>query len=117
MRYDFREEKKRYCPDAIKQLAEYIMDVDAIVVGIGSGLSSAVGYNHYHWTPAMEQYLKEFKNYYHFTSPFAGYYYCYSSIEQQWAYYAKYLYCMWHLPTGQTYLDLQVILSGNIILY
>lgn len=35
---------------------------DAVLVGAGSGLSSAAGYNHYHWTPAIESYLQEFKN-------------------------------------------------------
>lgn len=97
----------------IEYLAELIQQADAIVVGAGSGLSSAAGYNHYHWMPAIESYLQEFKEYYQFTSPFAGFYYCYSSLEQQWAYYAKYIYSMWHLPTGQPYLDLQAILADK----
>ena len=63
-----------------------------LVVGVGSGLSSAAEFNHYHWAPALETHLGEFKDYYHFTSPFAGVYYCYSSLEQQWAYYTKYIY-------------------------
>ena len=45
----------------IEQLAEQIRLADAIVIGAGSGLSSAAGYNHYHWTPAMEEYLRDFK--------------------------------------------------------
>ena len=86
---------------------------DAVVVGVGSGLSSAAGFNHYHWAPALETHLGEFKDYYHFTSPFAGVYYCYSSLEQQWAYYTKYIYSMWHLPTGQPYLALKAVLAGK----
>ena len=51
----------------IEYLAELIQQADAIVVGAGSGLSSAAGYNHYHWMPAIESYLQEFKEYYQFT--------------------------------------------------
>ena len=68
----------------IESLVRLITDADAVVVGVGSGLSSAAGFNHYHWAPALETHLGEFKDYYHFTSPFAGVYYCYSSLEQQW---------------------------------
>lgn len=73
----------------IEQLAEQIRLADAIVIGAGSGLSSAAGYNHYHWTDAMEGFLQDFKACYGFSSPFAGFYYCYSSPEQQWAYYTS----------------------------
>ncbi|MBS6560135.1 MAG: NAD-dependent protein deacetylase, SIR2 family [Clostridiales bacterium] len=97
----------------IEQLADQISLADAIVIGVGSGLSSAAGYNHYHWMPSMEKYLEDFKKYYGFSSPFAGFYYCYSSLEQQWAYYARYIYSMWHLPTGQPYLDLKEIVDGK----
>ncbi len=92
-------------------LAGQITQADAIVVGAGSGLSSAAGYNHYHWTPAMDEYLEDFRNYYGFSSPFAGFYHCYSSPEQQWAYYTRYIYSMYQLPTGQPYLDLKKIIA------
>lgn len=97
----------------IESLARLITAADAVVVGAGSGLSSAAGFNHYHWTPALETYLGEFKDYYRFTSPFVGFYYCYSFPEQQWAYYTKYIYSMWHLPTGQPYLDLKAVFAGK----
>lgn len=94
-------------------LVEKIQDADAVVVGAGSGLSSAAGYNHYHWTPAMERFLKDFKAYYGFSSPFSGFYHCYSSPEQQWAYYAGYINAMYSVPTGQPYLDLRELLNGK----
>lgn len=97
----------------IESLVRLITDADAVVIGVGSGLSSAAGFSHYHWAPALETHLGEFKDYYHFTSPFAGVYYCYSSLEQQWAYYTKYIYSMWHLPTGQPYLALKAVLAGK----
>lgn len=97
----------------LDQLAEKVEIADAILIGAGSGLSSAAGYNHYHWMPALDSYLREFREYYRFASPFADFYYCYSSPEQQWAYYTRYIYSMWHLTTGQPYLDLRAVLAGK----
>lgn len=49
----------------IESLVWLITDADAVVVGAGSGLSSAEGFNHYHWAPALETHLGEFKDCYH----------------------------------------------------
>ena len=97
----------------LELLAEKIRQVDVVVIGGGSGLSSAAGYNHYHWMPYLEGQLQDFKEAYGFQSPFAGFYYCYSSPEQQWAFYARYIQSLWDAPTGQTYYDLAEIVSGK----
>ena len=97
--------------DALKRLAEVLATADAVVVGGGSGLSSAAGYDHYHWSPALAEALASFREYYGFTSPLAGYYYCYSSYGAQWGYYSQYLRFMWEAPTGQPYKDLAAILN------
>lgn len=44
----------------LELLAEKIRQVDAVVIGGGSGLSSAAGYNHYHWMPYLEGQLQDF---------------------------------------------------------
>ena len=41
----------------IQELAERIDQADAVVIGGGSGLSSAAGYDHYHWSPALSEAL------------------------------------------------------------
>lgn len=97
----------------LELLAEKICQVDAVLIGGGSGLSSAAGYNHYHWMPYLEGQLQDFKEAYGFQSPFSGFYYCYSSPEQQWAFYARYIQSLWDAPTGQTYYDLAEIVSGK----
>ena len=81
--------------EQVSFLAEKIRQADAVLIGGGSGLSSAAGYNHYHWLPYMEECLQDFKEWYGLNSPFDGFYYCYSSPEQQWAYYARYIQSMW----------------------
>ena len=49
----------------IESLVWLITDAGAVVVGVGSGLSSVAGFNHYHWAPALETHLGEFKDYYY----------------------------------------------------
>ena len=39
------------------------------MIGGGSGLSSAAGYDHYHWSPAIAEALAPFREQYGFTSP------------------------------------------------
>ena len=48
----------------LELLAEKIRQVDVVVIGGGSGLSSAAGYNHYHWMPYLEGQLQDFKEAY-----------------------------------------------------
>jgi hypothetical protein len=77
------------------------------VIGGGSGLSSAAGYDHYHWSPALSEALAPFREQYGFTSPLAGFYHCFSSYGEQWGYYSQYIRFLWEAPTGQPYLDLR----------
>ena len=98
---------------ALQELAERIAQADAVVIGGGSGLSSAAGYDHYHWSPALSEALAPFREQYGFTSPLAGFYHCFSSYGEQWGYYSQYMRFMWEAPTGQPYLDLQAFLAGG----
>ena len=88
---------------ALQELAERIAQADAVVIGGGSGLSSAAGYDHYHWSPALSETLAPFREQYGFTSPLAGFYHCFSSYGEQWGYYSQYIRFMWEAPTGQPY--------------
>lgn len=98
---------------ALDELAGQIAQTDAIVIGGGSGLSSAAGYDHYHWSPALVEALAPFREYYRFTSPLAGFYHCFSSYGEQWGYYSQYIRFMWDVPTGQPYLDLKNVVAGK----
>ena len=98
---------------AVRELAERIGQADAIVIGGGSGLSSAAGYDHYNWSPAILEALAPFREQYGFTSPLAGFYHCFSSYGEQWGYYSQYIRFMWEAPTGQPYLDLQALVADK----
>ena len=99
--------------DKLVMLAEKLRKADAVVIGGGSGLSSAAGYDHYHWSPALAEALAPFREYYGFNSPLAGFYHCYSSYGAQWGYYSQYIRFVWEAPTGQPYKDLAAIVADK----
>lgn len=59
-----------------------IHQADAILVGIGSGMSSASGYNHYHHNDMFKKYFKDFEEKYGIQNLFQGFYHVYSNPKQ-----------------------------------
>lgn len=86
-------------------------EADAVLVGVGSGLSSAAGYNHYHWAPYFLEALAPFWEKYRFKSPLDGFYHLFSDYETQWGYYAAYIKAMRDAPLGAPYRDLKRLLG------
>lgn len=103
----------RFLHSDVEQLAQRIRQADAVLIGGGSGLSSAAGYDHYHWSGILAERLAPFREYYGFPSPFAGFYHCFSSYGEQWGYYSQYIRAMWEVPTGQPYLDLRQVIGDK----
>jgi NAD-dependent SIR2 family protein deacetylase len=99
--------------DNIKILIDKISEADAIVVGGGSGISSAAGYNHYHSEDIIENKFSDFEKKYGFRSLFDAYYYLYSSHEERWGFFSQYIKFMHEAPPGQPYLDLYEILKNK----
>ena len=99
--------------DNIKILIDKISEADAIVVGGGSGISSAAGYNHYHSKDIIENKFSDFEKKYGFRSLFDAYYYLYSSHEERWGFFSQYIKFMHEAPPGQPYLDLYEILKNK----
>lgn len=99
--------------EKLKQCKEWIQEADAIIIGAGSGLSSAAGYNHYHWESELEKPLLRFKDYYQFQSPFAGFYYFYNDYESQWGYYSQYIQAMMDAPVREPYLELKKLVQDK----
>lgn len=99
--------------EKMKKLAEWVKEADAIVIGGGSGFSSAGGYNHYHNNEWFEENFSEFREKYGFDNLFDGFYYPYSTPEEYWGFTARYIYSMEHAPIGQPYLDLYEILKDK----
>jgi len=99
--------------ETIHQIAQLIQEADAIVVGAGSGLSSACGYSHYNTVPFFTDNMQPFIEKYGIQSLFQGLTYLYSSAEEEWAYLAHYVKLMYDTPAGKPYNDLHAMLSDK----
>lgn len=85
----------------IQTVADLMRQAEAILVGAGSGLSSAAGYNHYHHNQIFQTHFGDFENAYGIQNVFQGFYYLYSKPEQQWGFYDRYIDFMEKAPAGQ----------------
>ncbi len=93
------------------RLRSLIDDADAIIVGIGSGMSSAAGFNHYNRAGMARAGMTDWQQAFGFKSLFDGFYHLYPSLEQQWAYYARYIDFMLRELASQPYLDLRSLIG------
>ena len=93
------------------RLCSLIDEADTIVVGIGSGMSSAAGFNHYNRAGMAHAGMDDWQQAFGFKSLFDGFYHLYPSLEQQWAYYARYIDFMLREPASQPYLDLRSLIN------
>lgn len=94
-----------------RELARLVNRADAVLVGIGSGMSSSAGFNHYNRTGMRRAGLEDWQDAFGFKGLFDGFYHLYPSLEQQWAYYARYIDFMLQEPASQPYLDLRSVLA------
>lgn len=56
--------------ESIRTTTELLRQADAVLVGAGSGLSSAAGYNHYHHNTVFEENFHDFEKAYGIQSLF-----------------------------------------------
>ncbi len=99
--------------EKLRMTSELIREADAVLVGIGSGMSSAAGYNHYSHNAVFRRNFGDFEEKYGIQGMFPGFYYIFSTPEQQWGYYARYIQFMEDAPAGKPYLDLLQILKDK----
>ena len=97
----------------LERVTKLISQADAVVVGIGSGMSSACGYNYYHETDFFNNHFKKYKERYGFNSLFFGLNHVYASPEEQWAFLSEYVNRMEKEQVGEAYLYLEKILENR----
>lgn len=99
--------------ESLNTAASVLARADAIVVGVGSGASSACGYDHYHRIPAFDCRFAPFERAHGFSTLMDGYYHLYASNEDRWGFLAEYLAFMEESPVGDAYADLRAIVEGR----
>lgn len=75
----------------LQRLKTSLEEAEAVIIGAGAGLSASAGF-----TYSGERFRKYFSDFiarYHFTDMYSGGFYPFSSLEEHWAYWSRYIYC------------------------
>ena len=86
----FRTTDKDKNKDEIWVLRHALDTADAVVIGAGSGLSTAAGFTYS--GERFRKYFADFIDTYHFKDMYSGGFYPFSSLEEHWAYWSRYIY-------------------------
>lgn len=74
----------------IEKLRTALQGADAIVIGAGAGLSTSAGFTYS--GERFEQYFSDFIQKYGFEDMYSGGFYPFSTLEEHWAYWSRYIY-------------------------
>lgn len=74
----------------IDSLKSIIETSDAIVIGAGAGLSTSAGFMY--TGERFHEYFSDFEEKYGFHDMYSGGFYPYSTLEEHWAYWSRYIY-------------------------
>lgn len=86
----FRKNKPENIPDLIGRLQEALEQSDAVIIGAGAGLSTSAGFTYS--GERFQQYFSDFAEKYNFSDMYAGGFYPYSTLEEHWAYWSRYIW-------------------------
>ena len=78
------------CSEPIERLKAALRDCDAVVIGAGSGLSTAAGFTY--TGERFEKYFSDFAAKYGIQDMYSGGFYPFPTREEFWAYWSRYIY-------------------------
>ena len=78
------------CSEPIERLKAALRDCDAVVIGAGSGLSTAAGFTY--TGERFEKYFSDFAEKYGIQDMYSGGFYPFDTPEEHWAYWSRYIY-------------------------
>ena len=78
------------CFEPIERLKAVLQDCDAVVIGAGSGLSTAAGFTY--TGERFEKYFSDFAAKYGIQDMYSGGFYPFPTMEEFWAYWSRYIY-------------------------
>ncbi len=74
----------------IERLRAALNSADAVVIGAGAGLSTSAGF--VYTGERFEKYFSDFAEKYGFRDMYSGGFYPYSTLEEHWAYWSRYIF-------------------------
>ena len=78
------------CSEPMERLKAALQDCDAVVIGAGSGLSTAAGFTY--TGERFEQHFSDFAQKYGIQDMYSGGFYPFATPEEHWAYWSRYIY-------------------------
>ena len=78
------------CSESMERLKAALQDCDAVVIGAGSGLSTAAGFTY--TGERFEQHFSDFARKYGIQDMYSGGFYPFPTQEELWAYWSRYIY-------------------------
>ncbi len=98
--------------DKIEKIKSLMEEADAIVVGIGAGMSTSAGFTYS--GERFERYFSDFGKKYGITDMYSGGFYPFETLEEQWAWWSRHiLYNRYDVKVGKPYADLLRLLAGK----
>lgn len=96
----------------LSDVFDKIQTADAIVVGVGAGLSTAAGLTYS--GARFQQYFADFGEEYGITDIYSGAFYPFQTLEEQWGWWCRHIYYNRYLPEAyETYLELFALLKDK----
>ena len=89
--------------EQLERLQTALQDCDAVVIGAGAGLSTSAGF--IYTGERFEKYFSDFASKYGFSDMYSGGFYPYSSPEEHWAYWSRYIYINRYMDTPKPVYD------------
>lgn len=94
------------------ELAKDLHEADAVVVGAGTGLSAAAGFDY--GGKRFEKYFSDFREKYGITDMYSGGFYPFETQEEYWAWWSRQILCnRYEVDVGKPYKDLLALLDGK----
>lgn len=90
----------RYTADysnKIRSLKKALESADAVVIGAGSGVSTSAGFTY--TGERFEKFFGDFARKYGYNDMYSGGFYPYSSLEEYWAFWSRYIYINRYVKT------------------
>ena len=78
------------CSEPMERLKAALQDSDVVVIGAGSGLSTAAGFTY--TGERFEQHFSDFAQKYGIRDMYSGGFYPFATPEEHWAYWSRYIY-------------------------
>lgn len=98
--------------EPIERLKHALDAANAIVIGAGAGLSTSAGF--VYSGERFRQYFSDFAEKYDFQDMYSGGFYPYSTPEEHWAYWSRYIYYNRYVdPPKSTYSDLLALVKDR----